>query len=482
MNVEKKVVRVCLLSQSIKIKKKFGTADANSFAMKLFIWLFFVSIGSLAVFDSKPLSAPQVGEGFTDDYRAIVGEKIEAQNILELDKTLNHGKVLGQPWSSSYWPTYKGLIASRYADPNRPQSKLWSEHYAYYLLHPSADWLQTQEMASLSPAEKYDLLVGDSDWGLTQYMWSKGAEALATEGVVTTWTGLCHGWAGAAQVGLPRSEKTILVRDVTDQYEIPFYPFDIMALSSYLYSKINSGNLLTGRRCRAGNLVDSGGRNLNDACLDANPMTWHLSVVLRTGLLKKTFAMDTSSGSEVWNYVIDSYQITYFNPRSGEVSPVLQDGILALKDYLNDPFRSYRSSDAVSVVGIQMDVFHPAAISPRVGTPARQVLERKRFFYDLELDSQNHIVGGEWHSKNHPDFLWRLPEESNPFFDAVQVAQLMSDQPVVTNESSALAKRFSRSGKINSEIVYRLLAKSLNNIDSSPIEEAPVETELEIQP
>jgi hypothetical protein len=32
------------------------------------------------------------------------------------------------------------------------------------------------------------------------------------------------------------------------------------------------------------------------------------------------------------------------------------------------------------------------------------------YHYDLELDERDNIVGGEWHSSVHPDFLW-LPEK-----------------------------------------------------------------------
>ena len=36
------------------------------------------------------------------------------------------------------------------------------------------------------------------------------------------------------------------------------------------------------------------------------------------------------------------------------------------------------------------------------------------FEYDLELDSKNKIIGGEWYSDNHPDFLWVADRLSYP--------------------------------------------------------------------
>ncbi len=32
------------------------------------------------------------------------------------------------------------------------------------------------------------------------------------------------------------------------------------------------------------------------------------------------------------------------------------------------------------------------------------------YLYDLELNSRNEIIGGEWYNNNHPDFLWHFPK------------------------------------------------------------------------
>jgi len=53
-----------------------------------------------------------------------------------------------------------------------------------------------------------------------------------------------------------------------------------------------------------------------------------------------------------------------------------------------------------------MDVTHVGAITPTRGKVTKPPLTTLRFVYDLELDESLQVVGGEWYSNAHPDFLW----------------------------------------------------------------------------
>lgn len=410
-----------------------------------------------------PSAEPEVGEGFTDDYRAIVGAGSKVINAVTIDQGLTAGDVDIDPWSDSYWPTYKGGIAARYADPSQPRTNSWSSYHGHFLSRPPSAVLASGNISQLSPAEKYDLLVGDSSWALTRAMWEKGAQAMREWGVVATWTGICHGWAGATHVGVPRPDKGVTVTDVHNRYSIHFYPFDIMALVSYHYSKLGAGDLFTGRRCRNPAPRRDGDRVIDGACFDANPMTWHLTVVNRLGAQKKSFVMDTSANTQVWNYSVDSYQMSYFNPLTLEHSAVMEDATIAVQDFPNDPYKKYRSAKAKYIVGIEMDAFHPGAITPHSGLPLRQNLERKHFIYDLELDANMNIVGGEWHTDTAPDFIWRLPEDSNPFNSPTYGNSLNQSQPVVTAGLAETARRASQNNRLVPDIIFRLLHRSLEN-------------------
>ena len=37
---------------------------------------------------------------------------------------------------------------------------------------------------------------------------------------------------------------------------------------------------------------------------------------------------------------------------------------------------------------------------------SRDAIQQVIYYYDLELDASNTIIGGEWYTNKHPDFLW----------------------------------------------------------------------------
>lgn len=99
-------------------------------------------------------------------------------NIFEMHKSgLTSAQTKIQPWSSTYWPLNQGMIANRYRQIS------WNP----LLLHRRFSWspnhrrlskqrrkliekwykLDNDDLEKLSPAEKYDLLLGDTSLGLT---------------------------------------------------------------------------------------------------------------------------------------------------------------------------------------------------------------------------------------------------------------------------------------------------------------------------
>ncbi len=397
-----------------------------------------------------------------DDFRVIVGQDAYSTSAVAIDRAYKSGQVKLAPWSDSYWPVYKGLIASRYADPTQPNNKVWYNYYSHYLSRPSSTYVTSNQINQLSPSEKYDLLVGDSNWTLTKIMWAKGKASYDKYGVVATWTGICHGWAAASQIGMPTPDNQITVYDVTGRYPITFYKFDIMALVSYYHAKASLEDRFTGRRCRKPNPPRDGDRILDGSCFDTNPMTWHLAVTNRVGRHKKSFVMDTSSNTEVWNYVVDSYETAYYNPITNEKFSNINNAIVPKNAYTFDPYKKYRAENTAYIVGIIMNVYHPAAITPHTGSPAKQLLEQKQFIYELELDSAKNIIGGEWVSKTSPDFIWLLTRNQNPFLNPAYIEYMENlNQPVVDNGLARSAINLSHRGHVNKEIIYRILHKSL---------------------
>lgn len=349
-----------------------------------------------------------------DEFTKLLDPTGAVTNIMQMNaRGLEKGFATPEPWSSSYWPIHKGLLANRYNDDSSPRSNDFSTNYAFYIAKPSETFIRDNVIESMSPAEKYDLLVGDSEWTLTHAMWKKGEDMLAQFGKVSLWSGICNGWAGVSHVGTPVPTKSVDVYDVTGRYLIRFYADDVKALMSYLWAASNPPIERAGNRCNQTEVVrDAYLRPTTPSCLDSNPMTWHLTLVNRVGLKGLSLVMDSSAGDEVWNYPVAGYDYSYFNPRTFEPSNSLQASIQPIEKLTADKFRAYRSPKAKYVVGIMMDTFHPALVEPNRTPNTSHVMHTMKFVYDLELDAEMNIVGGEWYGKDRADFLWTFPANS----------------------------------------------------------------------
>lgn len=346
-----------------------------------------------------------------EDPAALVdmGEALE-RNLITMDANgLAQGQVAGQPWSDFYWPTSAGLAGNRYADPGFPND--WDARYEYVTQRSAAAILAAQNpdhIDSLSPVEKYDLLLRDDRGSLTAAMWAEGREMRERGLNIPAWAGICDGWA-AASIMVPRPQKAVMFRAATGQ-EVTLYPSDIKALLSLLWARGDAPVRHLGGRCNdVYPTKDEAGRLSSPPCFDNNPGAWHLAVVNQIGVARRGLIMDASYDYQVWNQPILAYSYRYFNPQTGQSADTLQEGMVAVNALPEDRFKALRSSAAAHVVGITMDVTYLSETRPTHAlsdTPSDDVKTTIRYAYDLELDAEGKVVGGEWHQENHPDFLW----------------------------------------------------------------------------
>jgi hypothetical protein len=87
----------------------------------------------------------------------------------------------------------------------------------------------------------------------------------------------------------------------------------------------------------------------------------------------------------------------------------LNTATVELKDLKDDKFKAYRSKKAKYVVGVSMDVDYIVETFPSAdknNSAKDDALKQVSYEYDLELDEDMNIVGGEWYENTHPDFLW----------------------------------------------------------------------------
>lgn len=318
---------------------------------------------------------------------------------------LTRAKLPEAPWSDDYWPIYSGIIAKRYSDPNYPDSPNWKANADYAL-----KGLRSSSVETLSPAEKYDLLIGDQANTLTRVLWAEGESYFKRFGKVEPWMGICEGWA-AASFMIPRPTHKIEVVAADGRTSIPFYPSDIKALASLLWSRAPGVTRNAGLRCNDKDPAAENGRPKDTDCFDSNPATLHVALVNQIGIHKSGLVMDANFDYEVWNFPISGYQYWYFNPATGNQVRSLSEAKVALSDFRNDPYRGHRAPAAVAIVGVLMRVSYMLETSPRQTDrdgPEHDRYSYADYRYDLELDAKGQIIGGEWYQVAHPDFLWAV--------------------------------------------------------------------------
>ncbi len=356
-------------------------------------------------------------------------DELRYDRLADMDaKRLTAASLRETPWSDDYWPVYLGVLGNRYADPAFPASKTWKENHDHVVAHPAAAIVASgvqSAVDALSPAEKYDLLVGDAAGTLTAAMWATGQDALDRTGSVETWMGICHGWSPASyMMGRPR--RTALARSPGRGVLLRFFPSDVKALASLLWANSAPEVRFIGTRCdEKVPARDDGGRVTSDACFDTNPGTWHLAVVNQIGVARRAFVMDATFDYEVWNQPVCGYEYRYFNPQEMTFAPGLAEATVARAAFTRDRFARHRGPGS-SFAGVAMRVRYVGETLPShaaTDEPGRDRIVLVDYFYDLELDGAGRVVGGEWYVNRHPDFLFSPPRGARAVTSADALAK-----------------------------------------------------------
>lgn len=278
-------------------------------------------------------------------------------------------------WSSDYWPLNKGNINYRWYAKVKTGFNLKSPDLS------TARRMSVPQLAELSPAEKYDLFTGRYDYPL-----KKEVEKRSNPNALS-WEGICHGWAPAT---LNHSEPTPKLLRNPDGIEIPFGSSDIKALLSYYYANGFEvpDTFQMGRRCFRGRWTNRD----RDCNQDLNAGAFHIVLTNRLGLNGNGLIGDLNRFTQVSNKPIISYQ--------SKVLKKLRPGNRAAPGTTE----VVRLSTTITFV---RDMGHDWR--PVLGTK-KQYYQQAFYTYDIELNSQGIILGGEWVSKDRPDFLWLKPK------------------------------------------------------------------------
>ncbi|MGK5086223.1 hypothetical protein WDW86_01590 [Bdellovibrionota bacterium FG-2] len=294
---------------------------------------------------------------------------------LPLKATLPINKM---PWSSSYWPRNRGSINYRWNAPNPTGFNL------NRFSKESVQSMSQEQLAELSPAEKFDLAQGRYDYPLSSNV-AAGASPRAKH-----YEGICDGWTASA---IQFDEPAPVTIKNPDGLMIPFGSSDVKALMSYDVSlnRVDIAPAFVGRYCTTGSF----GMRLGLAnCVDINPGAFHVILANQIALKKEAFATDIDPGKETWNQPVFGYE---FEIR-GETRA---SG--AAQAYLVHAKMMYGEDDPEN--GDVRKVFN---WNPTLGTDnfSFAVMELD---YVLELDGAGRIMGGSWIGgsvRNHPDLFW----------------------------------------------------------------------------
>ncbi len=250
--------------------------------------------------------------------------------------------------------------------------------------------------------------MGDTQFTLSKRSWDSGKGYYESNGSVERWMGLCHGWAAAAYM-LPRPTQSVTVLDANGE-PLKFYPSDIKALGTLLWAEAPFETRFIGGRCNIKNPAkDENGRVIEPDCNDTNPASWHLAVLNQLGLSGRSLIMDATYDYQVWNQPVLGYNLQYFNPQTYRSASDPADVMISLESYDKDRFSTYRSRRAASIVGVQMQVEYMVETNPThrpTDMPRYDGVSRVTYYYDLEIDANGQVIGGEWYQNRHPDFLW----------------------------------------------------------------------------
>jgi Transglutaminase elicitor len=329
---------------------------------------------------------------------------------MTLESLPKSGVTTKIPWSDTYWPTFKGGISYRW---NKIECGNISENERRGYIIGN----MPTKLSCLSPAEKFDLLMGDKRWTLTNYERRRtevmktivGSKEYEPEFKIAEWEGICHAWAPAT-IAYEEPKPALLKNP--DGVVVPFGSSDIKALLAFgihlespIIPELRNSTRFSGTRCsedfkklkedlKSGKISrnDFVKRMSNAKCTeDINAGSFHIILTNQIGIKDQPFVMDRTRDAEVWNQPVFGYEYMTF------------------PYYDRTPENSHPKTE--SLVRVVMKVKMVLEINPvwnaRPYPSNINEIKEEKYEYLLELGSNGLILGGKWISENRPDFVWK---------------------------------------------------------------------------
>ena len=384
-------------------------------------------------------------------------------DALPLKGTLDDAHM---PWSDNYWESDWAGISLRWMNLREqqldPEGTERLDKYAQFKYSPPTRdeirGMSQADLAKLSPAEKYDLLMGRYDFPTLK------SERARTSPTRPDWDGICHGWGPAA---IHYAEPLPVEVKNPDGVMVPFGSSDVKGLLSYYYA-VPAYDYARGSR----QLLKQGSALFYSPKLDAFDLSqwialpsfegtfWSGHQVQPEKLSDGKFCEDPKYSAPYGGIekCLDSHSVTGFvealnvvgqvgarpvkrdlfgvkgitDPNAGAFHVVMANQLGLMKEGFianipkkvknaeiwNQPIvgfetriLDYNDRKRGDQIEVRTKLTYTSEIAqqwePVINTP-KQRFATMEFTYTLELDRQGNIVGGEWaNRKNHPSFVWK---------------------------------------------------------------------------
>ncbi|DAZ97798.1 TPA: hypothetical protein N0F65_009544 [Lagenidium giganteum] len=305
-----------------------------------------------------------------------------------------------QPWPSSYWPMFRDGINHRWSDDELSASEKYAKAFGKDVDEVTKEVSKKAGVLSQVDNGASECTTDEECVGREGDYVACGKRRGESKGLcIPKWFGICHAWAPAAI--LEEEPQCTVTKNGVD-----FTIMDIKGLLTQVYDDTDLHTIFTGARHDGASdesAVDQFGRFTDPARRDLGPGYFHLVTTNMLGKHGKSFVIDTSPDAPVWNQPIRGYNVKSVEYLS------LAEGAKLVKDSLSSYVFNDKAVKTAKVATEVSWIFERETNEAWVGVHIDDATHTQTYEYVLELDENNHIIGGEWINEsktNHPDFLW----------------------------------------------------------------------------
>jgi hypothetical protein len=268
--------------------------------------------------------------------------------------------------------------------------------------------MSQQQIAALSPAEKFDIYVARYDYPTVNSEWQRTSPSDAE------WEGLCHGWAPASNFF---NQPNPVALTNKDQITVPFGSSDVKALLTYFvaeYEDESQPQQFIAERCNSD--LDAHPELANSTeCADLNAGSFHVMLANLLGSMQTGMVVDRERGIQVWNQPVFSFSASVDGPARPS------------------------AANAASAVQVTTSMSYGKETMPAWNAHPTNVVTES-YKYTVELDANGNVVGGDMQSWDRVDFAWNV--QINGFYGFY--APLQTIYAASTNGTHALHKMRAR--------------------------------------